>query len=327
LRSRHAMIWLILILSVSMIIASEITSARAQETITVNSASSNVTLNVHIEFQENITDLSNANFSLDSSNSSQALVVNSFQSAVKRIVPAATVDPTSFKLAGNVRQQKINSTTWIISENLTLTVAGVASNKPGTSSYNLGFVAMNMSDSLKYAGFEFNNIGPAYLLGAINSQGGSTTFFLDRALIRGGPYLNPVIPGLATQTFSLLDFSWIPKVSNWINTYKPLDTSSMWTLNPGQDRPGLPYNLTVGVKSPEGTILFVRVAYYNLDLELTAPARAVASGSTITFNVPTSTDFVMPTIVGATIVVAAASFVAEKRLVKPTGQFRKKRKG
>ena len=318
---------MLLIVSVSLIVSSSITNVRAQETITINSASSNVTLNVHIAFQENLTALSNANLSLDSTNSSQAQVVNSFQNAIKKIVPDATVDPTTFRLAATVRQQGQNSSAWIIRENLTLTVAGVASNKPGTSSYDLGFVAMNMSDSLKFAGFEFNNIGPAYILGPINSQVSSTTFFLDRALIRGGPYLNPVIPGFTTQTFSLLDFSWVPKVSRWINTYKPLDTSSTWTLDPGRDRPGLPYNLTFGVKSPENTILFVKVAYYNLDLELTAPARAIANGSTITFNLATSTDFVMPTIIAATLVLAAGAFVAEKRLVRGIGGSRKRRRG
>ena len=326
MHSRRTVTWLILLVSVSLIVSGSIAKVRAEEMITVNPTSSNVTLNVHLVFQENVTSLSNANLSLDSSNSSQANVVSSFQSAIKRVVPTATVDTATFKLAANVRQQHRNSTTWIISENLTFTVAGVASGKPGTTSYDLGFVAMNMSDSVKYAGFEFNNVGPAYLLGPVNSQGASTTFFLDRALIRGGPYLNPVIPGLTTQTFSLLDFTWIPKVSTWVNTYKPLDGSSIWTLNPGKDRPGLPYNLTMGVKSPEGTILFVRVAYYNLDLELTAPARSVASGSAISFNNARSTDLVMPAIIGATLVIAAVTFVTEKRLVKPSGKPSKKRK-
>ena len=320
------MAWLVLFLSIALIVSGSVARVQAQETIAINPASSNVILNVHIAFQENITSLSNATLSLDSSSSSEAQVVSSFQSAIERVVPAATVDPSTFKLAASVKQQHQNSTTWIISENITLTVGGAASNKPGTSSYDLSFVAMNMSDSLKYAGFEFNNIGPEYLLGAINSQGTGTTFFLDRALIRGGPYLNPVIPGLSTRTFSLLDFSWIPKISSWNNAFKPLDASSTWKLNPAVDRPGLPYNLTVGVKSPEGTILAIKVAYYNLDLEVTAPARALAEGSKITFNVATSTDFVMPVIIAATIVLAAGSFVAERRLARPAGQLRKKRK-
>lgn len=324
--ARRLTLGLILLLSLSLIAASSISNARAQETITINVGTPNVALSVHIAFQENVTALLNANLSLDSTNSSQAQVVNSFQTAIQRFASGATVDPATFKLAATVRQQRQNSSTWIISENLTLTVAGVASSKRGTSSYDLSFVAMNMSDSLKYGGFEFNNIGPAYLLGPINSQGAGITFFLDRGLIRGGPYLNPVIPGLTTQRFSLLDFSWVPNISTWRTTYKPLDTSSTWTLNPARDRPGLPYNLTLGVKSPEGRIVAPRDAFYNLDFQLTAPARTIAKGSTITFSVPTATDFVMPTIIGATLVVAAGSFVAEKRLVRPMVQLKKKRK-
>jgi len=245
---------------------------------------------------------------------------------MQRLVPGTVVDSTTFKFAASVKQQPQNSTTWIMSENFTFTMIGIASSKPGTSSYNLGFLAMNVSDSLKFGGVEFNNIGPTYLVGPINSQPKSTTFRLDRSLIRGGPYLNPIIPSLTTQRFSLLDFSWIPSISDWTHTYKPLDTSSIWTLNPGTDRPGLPYNLTMGIKSPEGSFLTSLVAFYNLSLRLTAPARAIANSSTISFNVPATTDFVMPTIVGTTIVLAAASFLAEKRLVKPTGQSKKKRK-
>jgi hypothetical protein len=246
---------------------------------------------------------------------------------MQRPVPGTVVDPTTFRFAASVRQQRQNSSTWIMSENFTFTIIGVSLNKPGTSSYNLGFLAMNVSDSLKFGGIEFNNIGPTYLVSPINSQSKSTTFYLDRSLIRGGPYLNPVIPSLTTQRFNLLDFSWIPKIAVWTHTYKPLDTSSTWTLNPGTDRPGLPYNLTMGIKSPEGTLLTSLVAFYNLSLRLTAPARAVANDSTISFTVPSTTDFVMPTIAGATVVLAAASILAEKKLVKPAGQYKKKRRG
>jgi hypothetical protein len=186
---------------------------------------------------------------------------------------------------------------------------------------------MNVSDSLRFGGIEFNNVGSSYLVGPINSQPRSTTFYLDRSLVRGGPYLNPVIPSITTQRFSLLDFSWIPKISDWSHTYKPLDTSSIWTLNPGTDRPGLPYNLTMGIKSPEGTLLASLVGFYNLSLRLTAPARAIANGSTLSFTVPATTDFVLPTIVGTTVILAAGSFLAEKKLVKPKGQYKKKRKG
>jgi len=324
--SRYTILRLILILSVLLITANTITDARAQGSVNVSITQPMVTLDYHVSLQENATTLSNANVVLDSSNSSQSPLVNSLQGAIQRLVAGAIIDPTTFSFTASVRQQRQNSSTWIMSENFTLRITGAASDKPGTTSYNLGLVAMNMSDSLKFGGIEFNNVGPTYLVGPINSQPSSTTFYLDRSLVRGGPYLNPVIPSLTTQRFSLLDFSWIPKISDWTHTYKPLDTSSSWTLNPGIDRPGLPYNLTMGIKSPEGTLLTSRVAFYNLSLQLTAPARAVANGSIISFPVSATTDFVMPTIVGATVVLAAGSFLAEKRLVKPAGQYKKKRK-
>src|SRR5204863_8674631 len=129
------------------------------------------------------------------------------------------------------------------------------SDKPQLNPYTLAFRAINISDSLKFGVVDVNNVGPTYLVSPINSQPASTTFYLDRSLVRGGPYLNPVIPSLTTQKFSLLDFSWIPKISDWMHTYRPLDTSSSWTLNPGKDRPGLTYTLTMGIKSLEGLLL------------------------------------------------------------------------
>jgi len=321
------MMWLTLLFSILLMTVGTVADARAQGTITVNSTPPTITLDYHVAFQENTTTLSKTTVVLDSSNSSQPQLVNSLQGAMQRLVPGVAVDPSTFTLAASVRQQSQNSSTWIMSENLTFTVTGAASNKPGMSSYNLGFIAMNMSDSLKFGGIEFNNVGPVYLVGPINSQPTSTTFYLDRSLVRGGPYLNPVIPSLTTQKFCLLDFSWIPKISDWTHIYKPLDPSSSWTLNPGKDRPGLPYNLTMGIKSPEGPLLTSLVAFYNLDLRLTAPARAVANGSTISFTVPAATDFVMPAIVGTTVILAGATFLAEKKLVKPVGQYKKKRKG
>lgn len=309
-----------------LIVGNSISGVRAQETVIVNSSQPTVTVDYRISFHENVSGLSNGNVVLDSSNSTESQVLDPIQAAIQKLDPSAIVDPASFKLAMSVKQQGVNSTMWIMNENFTIQVSRVASSKLGTTSVDLTFLRMNVSDPLKFGGLEYNNIGPTYLLGPINSQQKSTTFYLDRALIRGGPYLNPVIPGLTTQSFSLLDFSWIPKVSEWTHTYSALDAPSSWTIRPGSDRPGLPYNLTMGIKSPEGTLLATRVAFYNLGLSITAPARAVAEGFTIYFPISSSTDFVMPTIVGATVVVAVGSFVAEKTLVKPLGQYKKKRK-
>jgi hypothetical protein len=327
--SHNRLLWLTLLLSVFLLTANTIVEARAQGTITVNPSPQTVTLDYHIAFYENATALSNANVIVDSSNSSQPTMVNSFQAAIQRLVPGATVDPSTFRFAANVRQQRPNATMWIMSENFTLTVTGAASNKPGTTSFNLGLMDMNFSDSLKFGGVELNTIGPTYLVAPINSQPMNTIFYLDRSLVRGGPYLNPVIPTITTKKFNLLDFSWVPKLSFWDHKYRPLETSSSWTLKtgPGTFAFALPYNLTMGIKSPENTLLGSLTAFYNIDLALTTPARAVADGSTISYPVPASTDFVMPTIVGGTVVLAAGSFVAEKRLVRSAGSSKKKRKG
>jgi hypothetical protein len=322
--SRNTLLWLTLLLSVLLLTANTIVDARAEGTISVNSNPPTVKLDYHITFYENVTSLSNATVFLDSSNSSQ--LVKSFQLAMQQLVPGAVIDTSTFKFAGSVRQQHTNSSMWIMSENFTITVTGISTSKPGSASYNLGLIQMNMSDPVKLAGVELNGIGPTYLVAPINAQPSSEIFYLDRSLIRGGPYLNPVIPTITTKKFNILDFSWVPKLPLWTHTYKPLDTSSSWSLTTGTGLFALPYNLTMGFKSPEGPLLSTRSAFYTLDLTLTAPARAIADSMTISFPVPSSTDFVMPTIVGATVVLAAGTFVAEKRLVRSTGQF-KKRKG
>jgi hypothetical protein len=283
-----------------------------------------VVLDYHVEFQENFTSLSQSRVVLDTSNSSG--LVRTIEKAMQQLVPEAHLDPSTFKFEANIGQQNPRSNMWIITENFTETITGASSGLPGIENYNLGFLSMRISDSLQFGGTEFNNIGQAYLVQPIESQRRGTTFYLDQSLVRGGPYSNAVIPSSATSRFSLLDFSWVPKVSSWTHTYRPFDSSSKWTLNPQAHSQALPFNVTAGIASPEGTLLGSFVAFLSPTLVLTTPPRSWSEGSTVSYNVPTASAAVMALIIVAVVVLAATSYFVERRVVRPMAQYRKKRK-
>ncbi|OLD12811.1 hypothetical protein AUF78_17565 [archaeon 13_1_20CM_2_51_12] len=304
--------------------ASTITQARAQGTVGVTISPPSVLLDYHVDFLENFTSLSQSRVVIDTSNSS--VLVKTVENAMQKLVPGAHLDPSTFKFEANIEQQSTNSNMWTIAENLTGTVTGAGSGLPGIMNYNLGFLSMNISDSLQFGGVEFNKIGRAYIVQPLDSQRKGTSFYLDQSLARGGPYSNTVIPGNATSKFNLLDFSWVPKISSWTHSYRPFDSKSTWTLNPQTDLHALPFNVTAGIPSPEGPLITSLVAFLNPTLVLTTPPRSWSEGSTVSYNVPTAAAAVMALILVAVVVLTAVSYFVERKVVRPVAQYRKKRR-
>src|SRR5437879_898848 len=212
----------LLALTLLLLVASTTTQARAQGMVSVAISPPSVLLDYHVDFQENFTSLSHSRVVIDTSNSSG--LVKTVENAMQKLVPAAHLDPSTFKFEANIAQQSTNSNMWTITENLTGSVTGASSGLPGIMSYNLDFLSMNISDSLQFGGIELNNIGRAYIVQPLDSQRKGTTFYLDQSLARGGPYSNSVIPGNATLRFNLLDFSWVPKISSWTHAYRAFDS-------------------------------------------------------------------------------------------------------
>jgi hypothetical protein len=163
-------------------------------------------------------------------------------------------------------------------------------------------------------GSELNTVGSAYLVDGI---GRFTTDDKTRYFMGSGEYTQPVIPLTTTTRFSLLDLSWIPPVSKWTGDYEPLESAATWSFTPR----GSPYNLTIGLGlTPEGTFVKKYVAYLNPTLEIIAPARAQAQGSTIVYEVPSAAEIIMPIIITISILAAVSSFTLDWKLSRKARQ-------
>jgi len=144
----------------------------------------------------------------------------------------------------------------------------------------------------------------------------STVYFID-----GHQTLSAVIPAQTTITFWLLDFSWVPPVSTWTETNDALKQTTTWSL----DLPGPRYNLTLGRKSPEGPLLNALTAIYNPSFKVSVPANAYAVDNTISFDVPSPLEIIMPAIIAISLVALIIAFLSDRRLVSALRIRKKKR--
>jgi hypothetical protein len=207
---------------------------------------------------------------------------------------------------------------WTLAENYTMTIIGANTNSGSSITSNLGFVAMNVTDSLQIEGVELNLVGPALILPALEQKAAQIS---NLAYYIGGSHPSTAfIPEQSTKEFSLLDFTWVSPISTWTTSQNILGQSTSWAYYPGSPQ----YNLTIGIPSPEGLLIRDWTVIYNPSLNVTVPANAWVDGNTIHFDTSTSAETIMPTIALASIVVALAAIVADKRLTKPV-RTKKKR--
>jgi hypothetical protein len=272
---------------------------------------SGVTLSMNLQLLTNMTSLPQAQLQLPVSNASQ--VIQPLQTAIQKLVPKAQVQQVSLKAKiGNLTSQLS-----ILEENYTVAITGTNTNTGALVNATLAFLSLNSSASIRLGGVELNNVGSEYLLAPIQSYGTTSSkyrFYFDQSI-----YLNSIIPGQTTQTFNMLDFSWVPKISQWTHQYRPLDSSSKW------DYVSTPYNLTIGLFTSEGLLFRPVVTYYQCSLELVAPPRAWAKGTSVYFGTPTAADYVLPPIVVAVLATAIGTFVLDRRLTRQTRARKKKR--
>jgi hypothetical protein len=272
---------------------------------------SGVTMSMNLQLITNMTSLPQAQLQLPASNASQ--VIQPLQTAIQKLVPKAQVQQVSL----NAKIGNLTSQMSILEENYTVTITGTNTNTGGIVNATLAFLSLTSSDSIRVGGLELNNVGTAYLLGPIQSYGTTSSkyrFYFDQSI-----YLNSIIPGQTTQTFSMLDFSLVPKISQWTHQYRPLDSSSKW------DYVSTPYNLTIGLFTSEGLLFRPVITYYRSSLELVAPPRAWAKGTSVYFNTSTTTDYVLPPLVVAVLATAIGTFVLDRRLTRQTRARKKKR--
>jgi hypothetical protein len=75
----------------------------------------------------------------------------------------------------------------------------------------------------------------------------------------------------------------------------------------------------VGLTS-EQTFLKVYTAYTTSSLQITAPPSSQLNFTTITFDIPTMAETVMPIIIVAALIIAVAAFLVERRVTRSTRQ-------
>src|SRR5260370_529314 len=268
--------WIMVVLILLAIFPSSLIQSSRARPVEIAVAQSSVTINMNLVLQENLTSLPSINIYLTTTNSSTILlpIANAFH----KIVPSA--DIASLEL----RTKTTNSSgVWLLEENYSITVKGASTNLGSSVRANIGFIAMDVSQSLMVSNQELNAVGSAYLLAPLNAQDPKTTIYY----IDGHQTLSSTIPAQTTTTFWLLDLTWVQPVSTWTKSEDVIKQSTTWSLDPPAPR----YNLTYGTRSPEGPLLRVYTALYNPAFSVSVPANAWADGSTIAFDLPTQVEF------------------------------------
>jgi hypothetical protein len=282
--------------------------------VTVNQDS--VSLNLDLVLKENLSALPAIDSHISLANSTS--IIDPFLSAMTKTIQSRvpTAQVSGFDL--NIKTTSIGST-WTIEETYTVTITGANTNSGSNIRANLAFVSLNISQPLMLGSADLNGIGPTYLLPALQAKAANYSnlqYFIDGSQTR-----NAVIPEATTQRFWLLDFTWVTPISTWTKVSTALDQSSRWTLTPANPR----YNLTLGIPSPEGTLLSSFVSIYNPSFSLTAPAYArVVDGTTLSFDAPAAADNIAPILILALIVLLVATLILNRRITGPLRRIRKR---
>jgi hypothetical protein len=273
-------------------------------------APDSMTVHMNLVLQENSTSLPLVNVYLGSSNSTD--VVSHIAPAVQKLVPGASISSLT------LHAQTLNSSgTWFLRENYTLLLGGVTSNYGSSIRANLGFVSMDVPDSVVSGGLELNTVGGAYLAKPLRSQGNQSMLYY----VNGHQTLTSVIPVTTTVLFHLLDFSWIPSVSSWQNQKDWLGQATTLTFDPGGPR----FNLTFGPRTPENTLSKVFMAVYSPSISIvTVPAVAWLDGTFVSFDVSSPAELWMPLVAGLSVITLLSTLFLDRSLTK--GQRVKKKK-
>lgn len=275
-------------------------------------ANDTVTLTMSLNVDENITDVIPQGIRLHVNPSNSSLLIIPMEKAMQALTPSSHISMLRSEIQTRLIDARLHM--WEIQENYTLTVTGVKTDNGAVARWNMAFLSMNMSDSLRIGTTEINNVGREYLLpGMKNLTSFQTIYFIN-----GGKFTKPNLAGNFTSKFSILNLAWIPPVSRWDHQYEPFG-SSTWSFTP----PVPYYNLTLGVGQRENIFLKSYTAVYSPKLHLTAPPRAQADFTTITYDLSTQTEFAMPIIVGVSVAGLVLSSLMDRRV---TRQVRGKRK-
>jgi hypothetical protein len=269
-----------------------------------------VQVNMNLVLAENLTSLPAMNIYLTQSNSST--VLQPISAAFQKLVPKTNIA----KLDLHARTSN-SSGTWLLVENYSIIVTGANTNLGSSIRSDLGFIAMNVSQSVNVSNQELNAVGSTYLLAPLNAMDPKTTVYY----IDGHQTLSPVIPAQTTIRFWLLDLTWVSPVSGWTKNNDVLKQTTSWSIAFSGPR----YNLTVGRKSPEGPLIKTWIATYDPSFAVTVPANAWVEGNTISFDIPTPIETVMPILTTISLAALILTALSDRALTRVQRARKKKR--
>jgi len=171
-----------------------------------------------------------------------------------------------------------------------------------------------VSSSVSLAGFEANNIGSAYLVGAAEALQGiknsKTIVFTYHLNGRGVPIAD--LPEKAA-TVSVLNFSSLAiPLSNWIPAYNYTTNSVTWSL---KSLPTYTFDVTETVTEAQPTQIHYQLSYSFHMASITAPLRSSFIGDTIFVVFGDTTETFMGLIIASASLVAVGTTFYERRVL------------
>ena len=294
-------------------------------TSTVNVTQNTLTINLRLDLRENITEslglglpAINVN-SLNQSDSMQA-AANITQAIRQRVGPGVTASVTM-----SAHSTLVDNSTgmWLLEENYTIVVSGAVKTNGALSSVDLSLLSMNVSNPITIGSSQLNTVGRTYLLKPLDMlRKGGTGYFVD-----GSQYTNTVVPDQVTSRFNLLDFSWVPPVSQWDRQDDLLKQSTTFSLGPTTPlRGGGLFNLTVGIFPVENVFLKRWIAVFDPAFQVIVPANAWSQGTNVYFDQPHIAELIMPVTIGLSLFLLVLVLFFDRRLTRGAVFSRRKKR-
>src|SRR6267143_510107 len=315
----YAILMLVILLPVGLV-----AQARAV-TSTVNVTQNILTINLRLDMKENITEslgvglpTINVN-SLNQTDSTQAAanITQAIQNVGSGVSASVTMSARSALLDNSTGM-------WLLEENYTILVTGAVTTNGALSTVDLSLLSMNVSNPITIGGSQLNTVGRAYLLKPLDLlRKGGTGYFVD-----GSQYTNTVVPDQVTSRFSLLDFSWVPPISQWDRQDDLLKQSTTFNLGPATPlRAGGLFNLTVGTFPVENVFLKKWTAVLDPSFQVTIPANAWSQGTNVYFDQPHIAELIMPVTIGVSLLILVLALLFDRRLTIGVVPSRRKKRG
>jgi len=304
---------IVVMIALALLPALLVVPARA-EMVNITVTKDSVAIGMNIILRENLTSLPllDAHLSLANSTTVVQSLIQPITNAIRKTAPSATISSLT------LQAKTFNNTgMWTLEENYSIMISNASTDSGSNIRADLGFISLNLTQSLHLGQTELNAIGATILLPALQTK--EATYPNLQYFIDGSQTRNAVIPEQTTKTFWLLDFTWIPRISTWTENNDVLAQTTSWSFNPPSPR----YNLTLGRPSPEGPLLAKYTAIYQPSIRVTVPSNAWMNGNVLYFDTPTSSEAAMPLIATTSLILGLATFVVDRRV---RGPFRARKK-